>query len=259
MRNIFSGLILGLIICLCGCDEEAPPPTLPPTTSGGGFILQTEFQAFGADAPVPAPGVQLSGSWQPPDQPGAQGNAASWSGVSSIQPVGLLALTNARAPAIWSITWVLGADPTCTNAKQNPFTAHVLLHGIGTIVCEELLTDDSVSVNATAFSIAPSTINVYTAPPTMQARGVGFSAAYGMPSALYFDMTGTLQGSETANSVASDGSSVTMTTPDLSGLDAGTYVGLFANSGPNGSSTVIGAAGLTLTTNCPLKPPNYCN
>lgn len=74
-----------------------------------------------------------------------------------------------------------------------------------------------------------------------------------MPVAEYYDQySGVLVGSATAFSVASDGSSLQVSTPNLSGIYSGTYNIVVSNVVSDGSRTVAGVAPINA---CCIEPP----
>ncbi|MFZ0960840.1 MAG: hypothetical protein WAO35_08030 [Terriglobia bacterium] len=72
-----------------------------------------------------------------------------------------------------------------------------------------------------------------------------------MPRLQYLNSNGTLVGLTAATSVASDGSSMSGPTPDLSGVANGIYTGLVSNAGPGGTWTLLGAVSETIDTTLP--------
>jgi len=110
-------------------------------------------------------------------------------------------------------------------------------------------------VVSTAFFLtaSPASINLASPPSTVSIGGGGFSTSYGMPVIEYYDQySGILLANTTASSVAGDGSSLEVVTPDLSGVYTGGYNIVVSNKAADGSNTMVGIAAFSA---CCIDPP----
>ena len=74
------------------------------------------------------------------------------------------------------------------------------------------------------FTVDPSVIDVDYPPPTVTVSGSGISSSGGMPTVEYYNVNGILVAQQSALQVAADGTWLTMSTPDLSSVYAGSYL-----------------------------------
>ncbi len=97
-----------------------------------------------------------------------------------------------------------------------------------------------------ALSASPASIFLPTPPSSGTINGQGFDGTYGMPQVDYFDGNGFLVGSVNATSVASGGTSLQASLPDLSYVYSGTYLVKVTNKTYAGHYlNIVGAATMT--------------
>lgn len=104
------------------------------------------------------------------------------------------------------------------------------------------------------FTPSPSTVNAFAPPATGTIYGQGISSAYGMPKVEYYDDTGTLVASKKADVVASDGTWLQGSIPDLTSAYSGTYTVLIKNFRADGGKYIIGTATVSVIANSPPPP-----
>jgi hypothetical protein len=109
------------------------------------------------------------------------------------------------------------------------------------------------SINGT-FTPSPSTVNAFAPPAMGTIYGQGISSAYGMPKVEYYDDMGTLVASKKADAVASDGTWLQGSIPDLTSAYSGTYTLLIKNFRADGSKYIIGTATVKVVANSPPPP-----
>lgn len=243
---ILSSLIL--IASSCG------PPSLPPTTSGGGFFIETEFlSATGSIVPVPVPNVTTGWTWLN-DVPGftAVGDPSSFTNTTNAAAIGVS--LNGRVPAMWAVSWIAGGPAQCVGAPDDPILGHFQSNPqrATEVICFDRTGSGSGTVRGSQdFTFSPSPL--YTdgsSGGTATISGQGFSSQYGMPLLQYYDMSGNLVNQANADAVASDGTWISASVPDLSQLQLGSYVGFLYNKNASGSYTYLGTASVTV-----LNPP----
>ena len=97
-----------------------------------------------------------------------------------------------------------------------------------------------------ALSASPSSIDLESPPSTATITGSGFDTTYGMPRIEYFDSTGFLVGSTTANSVWGGGTALDCYLPGLYDAYSGTYQIRVTNKTSSGYySAIVGTASVS--------------
>lgn len=225
-----------------------------PFCSGGGSQSQTGFTASGrAYVQVVGGGFFFNnftivrGTWLF-DNGNALGNTRSFSGCCGPLPV-----PDGRVPARWQVT--AGVPGECIGQLSNPNV--------------DIQANDSVTAQCLIpgiifpFTLSPGTVDLLAPPATMTMTGSGLDTTYGMPRIEYRDpYTGGLVAVTTATKVGRDGTSLTMTTPDLSSVYSGTYQVSVSNVMADGSFEHVG--GGTVDTYGrdyvfdPPPPPGQC-
>jgi hypothetical protein len=95
-------------------------------------------------------------------------------------------------------------------------------------------------------SASPASVYLPSPPATGTITGQSFDATYGMPEVNYFDGNGYLVGGVYATSVSSDGTSLQVSTPDLSYVYSGNYQIKVTNKTYDGYYlNVVGSAPMT--------------
>lgn len=203
-----------------------------PFCSGGGSQPQTGFTVTGKAYVQTIGGglffnnlTTVRGNWQF-NNGAAQGNTTTFTECCGPRHV-----PDGRVPARWVIT--AGVPGECIGQITNPnmdvnandsITAACLIPGILFI-----------------FSMAPGSVDLMAPPATIQMSGSGLDETYGMPRIEYRDpYTGALVAVTTATEVGPNGTSLTMTAPDLSSVYSGTYNVFVSNVLADGSFQTIG-------------------
>ena len=225
-------LTLGTVInCGGGGGSSSPPPT--------GFKARGENWFLGSDGQFHfLGGTTVSGFWLN-DTGTPTGSTTSFSGFTNSGAN--FNVTNGRVPANWRI---LATNGACLQVLE-PSVRNVTAGSTQLARC----------VVSTLFFLtaAPDSINLASPPPTVSIGGGGFTTTYGMPIVEYYDQnTGILIANATASSVAGDGSSLQVVTPDLSGVYTGGYNIVVSNKASDGSNTMVGIAAFSA---CCIDPP----
>jgi hypothetical protein len=110
------------------------------------------------------------------------------------------------------------------------------------------------SPTPTPFHSNPSSIDLNWVPSSFSISGSGLDTTYGMPVVMFFDGTGAIAGSTTANSVSTDGTSLTASTPDLSGAYSGYWTLAVFNQSSSGL-VFLGSADVETTG----RDYGFCN
>jgi hypothetical protein len=235
LKRIVLVILLACFTIYGPCGGPPPAPSPPPP---GGFYVYTTINGINNPAPVAETYTLIEGVWSS-DAPGAVGSVLSFP-FTSTGASATLYVTGGRAPAMWVFAedsgWCSGESTVPTLVQLNETT---------TVNC---FVDE---LPLTGFAISPEYIDTYFVPATWEVTGAGISSQYGMPILQYVDSNGTVMAQTAATSVASDGSSMSGPTPDLSGVADGLYPGLISNAGPGGTWTVIGAVAETIDTTPP--------
>jgi hypothetical protein len=147
-----------------------------------------------------------------------------------------------RAPAAWSILWYattyvpaeacIGYVTTATTVPQKLINVRCSVTSGGS---------SGIGMEGTGFSFSPDPFNTAAPPSTVTITGSGFDPTYGMPIVQYFDMNGNLDAQQSATTVSSDGTTLTLATPNFTELADGTYVGVISNIASDGSYQYVGA------------------
>lgn len=107
------------------------------------------------------------------------------------------------------------------------------------------------------FSVSPGDVDLQSPPSSFTISGEAMSTAYGMPKVDFWDKNEVLQYQTTASSVSADGTTLQVSTPDLSQVYSGYYNIEVSNINPDGSTQIIGVA--TVQTYGRDEPdPWYC-
>jgi hypothetical protein len=224
-------LTLGTVInCGGGGGGSSPPPT--------GFKARGENWFLGSDNQFHfLGGTSVSGTWLS-DTGSPTGSTTSFAGFTNSGA--WMDVPNGRVPANWRILATNGACLTVLEPSVRNVT-------VGTNQLARC-------VVSTLFLMAtPSSINLASPPPSVSIGGGGFSTTYGMPVVEYYDQySGILIANATASSVAGDGSSLQVVTPDLSGVYTGGYNIVVSNKASDGSNTMVGIASFSA---CCIDPP----
>jgi hypothetical protein len=245
--KVFSlGAVLLLAVFTSGC-------CIWPFCSGGGSQSQTGFRASG-EAYVQLVGggfffnnlTTVRGNWQF-DNGAALGNTRTFQ-----ECCGPRSIPDGRVPARWTIT--AGVPGECIGQLTNPNV--------------DITANDSVTAKCLIpgiifpFIMSPGSVDLQAPPGSMEMSGSGLETAYGMPRIEYRDpYTGALVAVTTATEVRK-GSSLTMTTPDLSAVYSGTYNVVVSNVLADGSFEIVGGATVDAYGRdyeyVPPPPPGEC-
>ena len=106
-------------------------------------------------------------------------------------------------------------------------------------------------------SVTPNTIDVsQPLPATITLSGPTLSAQFGMPPVRIYDEFGNLIASTTAFAIASDGSSIQISTPPaLASLYSGEYGAIVGQIRSDGSAAPVSGGSFFITGNDPPPPP----
>src|SRR5688572_13792931 len=186
-------LTLGTVINCGGGGGSSPPPS--------GFKARGENWFLGNDGQFHfLGGTTVSGFWLN-DTGSPQGSVTSFAAFTNSGAN--YNVTNGRVPANWRI---LATNGACFQVLE-PSVRNVTAGSTQVARC----------VVSTLFFLTatPASINLASPPPTVSIGGGGFNTTYGMPVVEYYDqVTGVLIANATASSVAGDGSSLEVVTPD---------------------------------------------
>jgi hypothetical protein len=220
-------------------------PSAPPPTAGGGFNVQFFYNPPGTASVLDDSYVQGIAAWQR-DATGAEGSV--FNSPYSADAVGQVYVPGGRAPAYWIFGNSTGQ---CAGVTSPQIFVQLQGYGVAQLIC--LVTGLGVEEAAVgSYTASPGTIYTSSLPPSIEVSGGGFSSSYGMPRALYFNSQGTLEGEETATSIASNGAWISGPTPSgLSTLQTGIYIGLVQNATAGGGWEALGAAEIYLVTPVP--------
>jgi hypothetical protein len=212
----------------CG-GHSSPPPTT-------GFYAQGQNVFAASDGSIQLlSGTTVQGFWEF-DEGSAQGSNTNFGAFTN--PGAYYHVDNGRVPARWRI-FPVGACIRTTNPERD-VTANSKQIAQCLVVVQFLAAD-------------PSSIDLASPPPVVTLSGGGFDATYGMPVVEYFDQySGALIASTTAASIASDGSSVQVYTPNLSGVYTASYNIVVSNVAWDGSNSTVGVANFYA---CCVDPP----
>ena len=195
---------------------------------------------------VADPGRRIGGNWDP----FSNCNPCSSSDVvqffAQTGTDGRTFVTRGRAPSLWTFYYLAsdrgpcGFDSVKLPVYQNQYTAFICIQRPGSL-----------------FIAAPDSLNVNTAPATLtlQTTDAGVvDPTYGMPVVDFFDEYGNVLAQATATSVSSDGSTLTINTPDLSACYTGTYGLSVMNAMADGTWDYFGSAVVDMYGNDPPPP-----
>ncbi len=226
--KIFSlSAVLLLAVFTSGC-------CIWPFCSGGGSQPQTGFTVNGkAYVQIIGGGfffnnlTTVRGTWQF-DNGTAQGNTTSFT-----ECCGPRHIPNGRVPARWQV--FAGVPGECIGQLTNP--------NVDIVAGDSLTAQCLIPGIIFPFAMAPGTVDLQAPPATMQMSGSNLDTSYGMPRIEYRDpYTGALVAVTTATQVGGKGTSLTMTTPDLSTVYSGTYNVFVSNVLADGSYEQVGGA-----------------
>jgi phosphohistidine swiveling domain-containing protein len=193
-------------------------------------------------------GVELA------DHSGVTGTLTSFgpaqTGTQANTPFNKYTATGARAPASWRIVTNLPSLFRCAPAQTDFDVTR------GTTSDYKCVSTSFVVV----FSVSPGTVDAQSAPGTITISGSGISTTNGMPVVTAYDEVGNVVGQETATSVASDGSSLTINTPYGLTVSNTTYTLSVENIMDDGTQSLAGVGTITVY-DVPLDPPpgDPCN
>jgi len=153
-------------------------------------------------------------------------------------------ITGARVPGRWRFQVTFN---TCTLIPNTQVEEKDINRGQRV----ELRCFSNISGNFTA---SPNTVNAFSPPAVGTIYGQGISSTYGMPKIEYFDDSGVLVASKRADTVASDGTWLQGSVPDLTSAYSGSYTILVKNIRPDGSKYIIGATTVRVFANSPPPP-----
>lgn len=228
---LLAVLTLGTVINCGGGGGSSPPPS--------GFKARGENWFLGSDGQFHfLGGTTVSGFWLN-DTGSPTGSVTSFAAFTNSGAN--YNVTNGRVPANWRI---LATNGACFQVLE-PSVRNVTAGSTQVARC----------VVSTLFFLtaSPSSINLASPPSTVSIGGGGFSTTYGMPIVEYYDqVTGVLIANATASSVAGDGSSLDVVTPDLSGVYTGGYNIVVSNKASDGSNNPVGIASFSA---CCIDPP----
>ena len=232
-KTLFVLLAVLPLATVTGCWPFSGGGSPPPAT---GFYAQGINVFIAADGSTQVlGGTSVQGFWEF-DEGSAQGGNTSFAAFTS--PGAYYHVDNGRVPARWRI-FPAGACIRTTNPERDVTANSKQLAQCLVVVA--FLTAD------------PGSVDLASPPPVVTIGGGGFDATYGMPLVEYFDQySGALIASTTASSVASDGSSVQVYTPNLSGVYTGSYNIVVSNVAWDGSNSTVGVASFYA---CCVDPP----
>ena len=225
-------LTLGTVInCGGGGGGSTPPPTTGFKARGENWFLgsDNQFHFLG--------GTSVSGNWIS-DTGSPHGSTTFFAGFTNSGAS--MDVPDGRVPANWRILATNGACLTVLEPSVRNVTAGS--------------TQLARCVVSTLFlTAAPDSINLASPPSTVGIGGGGFTTTYGMPVIEYYDQySGVLVANATAASVAGDGSSLQVVTPDLTGVYTGGYNIVVSNKAADGSNSIVGIAAFSA---CCIDPP----
>lgn len=230
---LLSALLFLVSVGFDDCDGPSPTP-IPQ----GGFKIRAYVEEIIFD---PLPGEQfgdrivvrdrnrtVTASWQT-DRSGAAGNNRGPINQQTDQ-FGDINVNDGRSPA----TWRFGeSDGACAGQfvvldvernKERSLTCFI--------------------IGLRAFNSFPFVVNTAFTPQMITVTGDGMSAAYGMPVIRYFDLDGNLIAHTFAEEVAWDGTWLTASTTDLSGVASGNYSVMISNKNADGTWASVGATSI---------------
>jgi hypothetical protein len=226
MKKICALSALFVVVLLAvgfDCGSGTPPPPV-------GFQVHTmdEQDIFGTLED--SPGINLSFHFEDLAPGQVQGFITTFTNVNT-DSNGLYSAVEAETPAVWNFTEHngpcagLSAPALVSNGATQPL--------------------DCISVRL-AFNMAPSTLDTFKPPATLQVYGSGISSTYGMPKVQLYDNGGNILAQITASSVAGNGSSLNATMPNVSTYHSDTYGVRVMNVQQNGSLEPAGVLPLQI-------------
>jgi hypothetical protein len=159
-------------------------------------------------------------------------------------------VTEVRIPAIWLFTLL---DGPCAGTGRATIGEDVT--GDAILPCENIFHPHRIS-------FTPIATDAQAPPATFTISGEGIDASYAMPLIEFYDEYGRLTASTYATAVASDGTSLTSSMPNLP------YTNFYAvgvsNALSGGGMDLIGATSVQVTNGqelppLPDPPPDECN
>lgn len=208
-------LLVTLVAVMAGCGSSPPKP---------GFRISTTVTRFNAFL------FPQTFSYQNAGVNGRLENPAPYYGtvtgtipgfLGSTGPQAYLNVDRGVAPAFWNVGFSLGSF--CGGQTMMA----LIFPG------EDYGLDCFLIPIGGFFIVTPSTIDVSSPPAFVTISGSGISSVGGMPMVEYYNCYGALVAQEAASQVASDGTWLSASTPDLSSVSSGQYLLTIRN--PDGS------------------------
>ncbi|HYK20281.1 MAG TPA: hypothetical protein VEV42_06085 [Pyrinomonadaceae bacterium] len=244
MKRLTGFMLFVVLISMnfnLACREPTPTPTPAPR-----FIIlttQTIFGTLGLPVVLPHPNVECAGQWESDAM-----NLGPIGGINTFfqgnSGEGKLLVPNARTPAFWRLGEFSGP---CVNQS--------FVIGIRQNDAVEMNCDLTRVHLGPPFSLSPSGIDLGSLSTTLTITGQDIDATYGMPLVEYYNEDGNLVAQMQAASVAPDGTSLTVSTPDFSSSTSGEYLLVISNVRSNSSLEMIGSATLYVYAFDPPPPP----
>lgn len=201
-----------LILCLIFVAAMAACIPSPPKPGFRISTTVTRFNAYFFPQTVAYPNAGINGRLVQPTPYLGPVSGTIPGFVGSTGPQAYMNVNGGVAPALWNG----GFSPGSYCGGQTMFF---------NIFPGEDYGFDCFLIPIGGFFIAtPSTIDVSSPPAFVTISGSGISSAGGMPTVEYYNSYGTLVAQEAASQVASDGTWLSASTPDLSSVSSGQYL-----------------------------------
>ena len=190
------------LVYASGCSQGPPNPGFRVVT------IRLEYDFFGFPNSYLQYNIGLHGNMQSA-YAGATGTVTAFVGSSGSN--GRFDCVGCMAKANWTFGETSGdcAGKSHTALIEHPgYTLNLYCYDIP----------------APFFLVTPSAIDVNSPPASILIQGSGISSAGGMPNVEYYNLNGTLVAQDIAADVGSDGTWLSLSTPDISTLPSGRYL-----------------------------------